>query len=388
MKYCLQLTLFTMLSIVSTFSFAAPPGEMSVQSPTIVASSTMLSSKLNQSLRTSLRAAPGKHKQPHRHIQKTTRNDKRILSDSPELARKPTLPGKAAQPGLPMPMYESQTVIHTTDNSAPIITDNQSLMAVRAQKENEIPPNFFAITFYKPTYLLPYYYTGSPDNKVYQNSTPENEQVKNSEIKYQLSFKVPVWKNIFGAPSTLYLAYTQLSYWQAYNHTAFFRETDYEPELFLANEVNMHLFGTWYVDFLNLGAEHQSNGFGGIMERSWNRVYLEAISSSDHFMVSIKPWYVIHDSAFNKYNPDLANYLGYGEILVAFKYGRQVVSIKTHSIFEMGGKRATGELTWSFPITSYLNGFLDVYSGYGQSLIEYNHRTNSAGVGIALSNWI
>lgn len=295
------------------------------------------------------------------------------------------LPAVSAKP---VSVEPPAPVVDTSSNAEPIITDDESPVEIRAQKEDEIPPNFFAITFYKPTYVLPYYYTGSPYNAVYQNNTPENEKIKKSEIKYQLSFKVPVWKNILGLRSTLYLAYTQLSYWQAYNHTAFFRETDYEPELFLANEVNWRVFSTWHIDFLNAGVEHQSNGFGGQMERSWNRAYLEAISSSDHFMFAIKPWYVIHDSAFNKYNPDLASYLGYGEFLVAFKYGRQVLSIRARNIIERGAERATGELTWSFPISPYLNGFVDVFSGYGQSLIEYNHRTNSGGIGIALSNWI
>ena len=259
----------------------------------------------------------------------------------------------------------------------------------RALKEKEIPPNFFTITFYKPTYILPYYYTRSPYDQVYVGNTPNNDPINRSEIKYQLSLKVPVLKNILQRPSNLYLAYTQLSYWQAYNNTAFFRQTDYEPELFLANEVNMATpIRGWTINFLNIGAVHQSNGFGSAMERSWNRIYLEAISSGDNWMFSIKPWLVIHDSTYNRYNPNMANYLGYAQVLVAYKYNNQVFSVQAHNLIIGGGRHATAEFTWSFPITSYLNGYLDLFSGYGQSLIEYNHRTNSAGIGIALSNWI
>lgn len=258
----------------------------------------------------------------------------------------------------------------------------------RASKEKKIPPDSFAITFYKPTYVLPYYYTGSPYKKVYQNNTPNSENIDRSEIKYQLSFKVPILRNIFKTTSTIYLAYTQLSYWQAYNNTAFFRETDYEPELFLANEINLHVVKDWSINFLNIGAVHQSNGFGGNMERSWNRVYVEAISSTDNFMISIKPWVVFYDSTMREHNPNIADYLGYGQVLLAYKYYNQVLTFQAHSLLECGGKRITGEFTWSFPITNYLNGYFQVFSGYGQSLIEYNHRTNSVGIGIALSNWI
>lgn len=282
-------------------------------------------------------------------------------------------------------------------SSAPVIStptvktannDDISPVDVRAKKEENIFPNSFAIVFYKPTYVLPYYYTGSPYYSVYNNNTPQDERLKNSEIKYQLSFKVPVWKNIFHYSTTLFLAYTQLSYWQAYNKTAFFRETDYEPELFIANEINLHLFGEWHTNFLNLGAVHQSNGYGGSMERSWNRIYLELIASNDNWMISLKPWFVIHDSALHRYNPDIVSYLGHGQVLVAYKYYRQVFSVIGRSFLEHGGRRSTGEFTWSFPITSNLSGYFQVFSGYGQSLIEYDHRTNSVGIGIALSNWV
>lgn len=264
----------------------------------------------------------------------------------------------------------------------------ESPVQERALKEKIIPPNFFAITFYKPTYLLPFYHTGSPYTSVYHGNIPSGNKINQNEIKYQLSFKVPLWKNILSHANTLYLGYTQLSYWQAYNSKSFFRETDYEPEIFLANEINLALFHKWYFNFLNIGAVHQSNGFGNHLERSWNRIYLEAISSTEYWMVSIKPWIVFHDSTMLANNPNIASYLGYGQVTIACKFREQVISLQAHSFIEAGGRHATAELTWSFPITSYLNGYLQIFSGYGQSLIEYNHRTNSAGIGIALSNWI
>ena len=254
----------------------------------------------------------------------------------------------------------------------------------RVKKEEKIP-NYYGIAFYKPTYALPYYYTGSPYNAVYQGNTPNNEQLKHAEVSYQFSFKVPAWKNIFNYPSTLFLAYTQLSYWQLYDHKPFIRESDYEPELFLANEVNWYLFERWSLNFANVGVVHQSNGFGNSLERSWNRLYIEAIASNDHWMVSVRPWYVI---STNNNNQNITSYLGYVRFLAAYKWNQQVVSIQAHNLIEGGAKHATAELTWSFPLTTYLKGYLEVFSGYGQSLIEYNHRTNSAGVGIAVNDWI
>lgn len=122
-----------------------------------------------------------------------------------------------------------------------------------------------------------------------------------SEAKFQISFKVC---------------------WQVCQHDPFFRETDYEPEIFLANEINFNLFKVWAVNFLNLGFVHQSNGCGGELERTWNRVCLQAISSTDNWMISVKPWLILKNNSYNEHNSHLAEYLGYGKVQLAYKYNK------------------------------------------------------------------
>ncbi len=95
--------------------------------------------------------------------------------------------------------------------------------------------NTLTITLYRPTYVLPYYYTANPYYSIYQNNTPNDQRIKSSEFKAQLSFFVPVMTSIFNDPNkTLNIAYTQLNYWQFYTSSQYFRETNYEPEVFLA----------------------------------------------------------------------------------------------------------------------------------------------------------
>ncbi len=244
------------------------------------------------------------------------------------------------------------------------------------------------ITLYKPTYVLPFYYTDSPDNAVYQNSTPDGQNIKKLELNFQISLKVPLWHHFISPVSTLYMAYTQNSFWQAYNNSPFFRETDYEPELYVENKIDLPLGSYWQLKFLNTGAVHQSNGRGGDLERSWNRLYANAILANQNWLVSIKPWYVIHGSSMETHNPDIANYLGYGRVLVSYKYNQQIFSVKARNIFESNFKRGAVQATWSFPLTKHVKGYLLGFSGYGQSLIEYNHYTNSVGVGVALNDWV
>ncbi|PHQ79289.1 MAG: phospholipase [Coxiella sp. (in: Bacteria)] len=236
------------------------------------------------------------------------------------------------------------------------------------------------MSFDEPTYILPFYYTASP----YQNvgPTPNNQQIMKEEFKAQLSFKFPLWPHIYGTHWGIGASYTQLNYWQVYNKSQFFRETDYEPALY----ASYHFRPNW---LMTMGGVHQSNGRGGAFERSWNRAFFDLTFSGQRWMVSIKPWILIFKSqSSNLHNPDIGKYLGYERIVVAYKYHSQEWSAMLRNSFESGFQRVALELNYSFPIHGILKGYVQYFHGYGQSLIEYDHRTNSVGIGIALSNWI
>jgi len=253
------------------------------------------------------------------------------------------------------------------------------------QKEKNSP---YTIGLYKPTYVLPLYYTYSPDYAVYNNETPHDQIINKAELKFQISVYFPLWHHIMHKPVSLYLAYTQLSYWQAYNHSAFFRETNYEPEVFLSMTVNRMLLPGWTLQVFNLGLVHQSNGKGGNLERSWNRIYGDFVLSRGNFAVSFKPWYIFHDSSYEKYNDNMSNYLGHGKLLLIYKLHKFVFSLMSRNNIESAFQRGAVQFTASYPIYKQLRLYIQFFSGYGQSLIEYNHRTNAAGIGFALNDWV
>ena len=208
------------------------------------------------------------------------------------------------------------------------------------------------------------------------------EPPKRNEFVAQLSFKVPLWKDMFGKPIKLSAAYTQIMFWQLYSASPYFRETNYEPEIFLS--------GKPYDFFIcSGGLVHQSNGRGGLMERSWNRAYLDALFPLGDWTLSVKPWALIDQAdSSDLHNDDIAHYLGYGELLLVYKKKKAEFSMMARNILESGLSHGALRLGASYPIRGRFRAYAVFFNGYGQSLIEYNHTTTSVGLGVALNDWM
>lgn len=259
----------------------------------------------------------------------------------------------------------------------------QTALEKRLQAQLEIQESHYGISFYEPTYILPFYYTGNAYQSVYVGHYGGNDSLSNAEFKGVLSIQLPIWERLLDSNLSVNVSYTQLSYWQFYAASQFFRETDYEPQIFFSDYISPNFL-------LSLGVNHQSNGYGfAALERSWNRLYMEFSFSGHNWLINVKPWILIFkkDSS-DVYNPDIADYLGNGRVVFAIKFHKQELSLMVRNAIESGFKRGALELDYSFPLNRFLQAYFQFFTGYGQSLIEYNHYTNSFGVGIALSNWI
>jgi phospholipase A1 len=84
----------------------------------------------------------------------------------------------------------------------------------------------------------------------------------------------------------------------------------------------------------------------------------------------------------------MEDYMGRGDLHIVRKDGEQEFALMLrHSL--KGGDRSHGavQLDWTFPVQKNLRGYVQVFDGYGESLIDYNHRATYVGVGISLLNW-
>ncbi|MCL9783503.1 phospholipase A [Vibrio sp. S4M6] len=258
--------------------------------------------------------------------------------------------------------------------------DNDSILEQKIRQERKISDTPGGISFYKPTYILPFYYTGSPYQAVYTGQTPDDQEVMHSEFKSQFSFRMPLWRDMFGNPNySLNAGYTQLFYWQFYAKSQYFRETDYEPEVFFSD----HFQKNWRISY---GVVHQSNGRGGEYERSWNRIYANLETSGDNWLLSIKPWkLVFKPESSDLHNPNIAHYLGHEKIRYLYRFDNNMTTSVAITNIESGMQRGSVEVDYTIPVLSNMSLMLQYFNGYGQSLIEYDHRTQSVGIGFSLA---
>lgn len=106
-------------------------------------------------------------------------------------------------------------------------------------------------------------------------------------------------------------------------------------------------------------------------------------------MIQFQPWYIFQDGTMEEHNPDIGHYMGYEQVVVAYKYHDQEFSLQARNTVESYFNRGGYTASWSFPTgIRHLKGYLQVFTGYGESLLEYDHYNNAFGLGVSLSDWL
>jgi phospholipase A1 len=207
-----------------------------------------------------------------------------------------------------------------------------------------------------------------------------------AEGKIQLSFKTKLAEGLLGTASDLWFGYTQVSYWQVGNRreSSPFRETNYEPEAMLIFPVDWGIGGL-RMRFVGLTLNHQSNGQGGAFSRSWNRLIGEAAAEYGPWSFHVRPWARVFASSGDRNdNPDIEDFAGRGEVSVSWRrQGHVVTAAARHSLRTDERSHGSLRLDWAFPLAGSLNGHVQIFSGYGLNLIDYNHRQTTIGLGFS-----
>ncbi|ULQ47080.1 phospholipase A [Flagellatimonas centrodinii] len=228
------------------------------------------------------------------------------------------------------------------------------------------------LSTHKPMYLLPVAY--SP-----------NAPGLDTEVLFQISAK----QKLFASP--WYFGYTQKSFWQVYDEgrSRPFRETNYNPELFYRWTPDPERWHHWGADF---GIEHESNGQDVPMSRSWNRLYIAPFQAKGQTLRYLKFWYRIPEERKDSPgdpkgddNPLIHRFFGYAEANVQ----RQLDGGGLAHLM-LRGNPSTGKgavlLNFTWPSADgYVFYMVQLFHGYGESLIDYDRSITRIGLGFALA---
>lgn len=276
-------------------------------------------------------------------------------------------------------------------------------LAEKVEAEHYAINNPYLLLPHKPNYFMPLTYQSEinqeEQEKFYKGISDEEEkngeqpkEFENTEIVFQVSIKYIVAEDIVGKHSSLAVAYTGKSYWQAYNSdiSALFRETNHEPEIILGFTPDF----SWS-DHMTVSFNHQSNGQIGNLSRSWNRIIFSTAKIWPDRILNIRAWYRLPEekkefpySTDGDDNPDIQKYMGYGDVFYLRKFGEHSLGITARNNLRMGENLGSVELDWTFPLPGEMKGFLQYFNGYGESLIDYDQYQERIGIGIKISDWL
>jgi phospholipase A1 len=256
----------------------------------------------------------------------------------------------------------------------------------------------FDIRFHNANYLLFGRYTNNVNNAPYlslvQGTSQAESELSSTEAKFQISFKARLWTTD-DRRWGLWAAYTQQSQWQVYNGDTSrpFRENNYMPELFVSYRPGVDLGGGFNWKLLNFGYNHQSNGRSDLitngtnngLSRSWDRLFAEFGVERENLALFGTVWYRLPEDSNKDDNPNITDYYGYGKLSALYRWRGNTFSTAVRGNLSTG--KGAVEANWfSPPLLGPLRGYVQVFSGYGESLVDYNWNQTTIGAGVALSD--
>ncbi|NDP40982.1 MAG: phospholipase A [Rhodoferax sp.] len=224
-----------------------------------------------------------------------------------------------------------------------------------------------------------------------------------NEVRIQLSVRTKVAQGLLTGNQELkrdsiWFGYSQQSNWQIFSGDLSrpFRTTDHEPEVTYIYPTDFKLPLGWRWRYTGLSLVHQSNGQPLPLSRSWNRnVLMAGMENGNQFRVGAKLWKRVNEGSANDDNPDIIDKIGRAEVAAFWTpdatntYGLTL----RHSL--RSDANGSLRLEWLKQLsTSGLPGSQDalrfhtqLFSGYGDSLVDYNRRRTVLSIGLSLVDW-
>jgi len=256
----------------------------------------------------------------------------------------------------------------------------------------------FIFRTYLPSFFLPVHFTSNINSQPQspgKDPVLPNDNYRQLEAKLQMSLRTKLATGVLLPNADIWFAFTQRSIWQLWNaqDSAPFRSTDYQPELIYIIPLSKQLgeLGDgWRIRMLQLGIAHQSNGQSEPFSRSWNKIYGGLALDKGEFGLNWRYHQRISEAQEDDDNPDLIDYIGSHELTATWLPGLSTAMLIWRNDLS-NISQGSWQLDMSYPVdTSKLDGLrwhLQLFSGYGETLLDYNIRQHSVGVGVMLFNF-
>lgn len=246
----------------------------------------------------------------------------------------------------------------------------------------------------------------SPSSEAAGHTALSPTPYQTQEMRIQLSVRTKIGSGLVSpglARDSLWFAYSQQSYWQVFTPDISrpFRTTDHEPELIYILPTDTQLPLGWRLRYSGLSLNHQSNGQSLPLSRSWNRVIAMAGMEKNNWVVSGKFWQRVPESGENDDNPGIENWVGRAELNAGWLLNRDNTLGLTVRSPLTGSDRGSWRLDWFKALgkgadsnpelgkqhSGGLRLHVQLFSGYGDSLLDYNRRRTLLSVGLSLVDW-
>ena len=326
----------------------------------------------------------------------------------------PTLSTAPANPATSQP--ETQVMLlpalsTEAPNGKPIGCNNDSYSTLSRfwELQRATDCDTFALRGYRPTTVA--VVTSDSVNTQPASPAPGHSALtpqpyKRVEGKIQLSVRTKVAKGLLTSGTdpddnqdSLWFGYTQQSYWQIFNGPISrpFRTTDHEPEVIYIYPHQLQLPGGWNYRLSGLGVVHQSNGQSLPLSRSWNRVYLmgsaeKALGQNSSLGLQGRLWRRMRESSGTDDNPGIENFIGRAELAGRWQINQANTLGITFRHSLRSEARGSTRIDWmraptSSPNYTGLRYHVQLFSGYGDSLIDYNRKRSVISLGVSLVDW-
>ena len=252
----------------------------------------------------------------------------------------------------------------------------------------------FVVRTYQPNFLVPAHYSSHVNQSPSSPTHPDGgsfPQYRQTEAELQLSLRAKVLQDVLLPHADLWLAYSQQSIWQLWNgqDSAPFRSSDYQPEatyVVPVPETLGELGGGWRWRMLLAGIAHESNGQGLPLSRSWNYAYIGTAFTHDDFALRARYNVRLGEQGVDD-NPHITDYIGSTELGVSWFPGETTMQLTARTSFKTL-ERGSLKFEWTRPVFAAkpdgLRWYVQLFSGYGETMLDYNHRQNSVGLGFTL----